>query len=398
MKSAELSQSGFLQREQHILSSLSSPHVVSYKGCDITMEDNDMLVYNLFMEYVPGGTVTDTIRKRGGRLEESVIGYYSRQIVQGLEYLHSHGLVHCDIKGRNILISEDGAKIADFGCAKWVDKVEEAAPIGGTPIFMAPEVARGEEQGFPCDIWALGCTIIEMATGGAPWPDVADPVTALYHIAYSGELPEFPSCLPDQEKDFLDKCLRRSPKERWTASQLLKHPFLVEFNSSAAKAIQESNSSSPTSILDQGFWNTLEVSESQSNLVCTRVENPTDDRIRRLSSLSGVPSWTWSENWFTIRGKSCEESNIIMDDFESEADIICGSAIDSIVNGVEELDGSTVGGEGWLNFSSNNVNSSCESLLGLCKCRKSSIGLINFSFERDKDKLFLPSSTSFLSS
>jgi len=398
VKSAELSQSEFLQREQHILSSLSSPHVVSYKGCDITMENNNML-YNLFMEYVPGGTLTDAIRNSGGQIEELVIRYYTRQIVQGLEYLHSHGLVHCDIKGRNILISENGAKIADFGCAKWVDKAKEAdtaAPIGGTPMFMAPEAARGEDQGFPCDIWALGCTIIEMATGGAPWPNVADPVTALYHIACSGELPEFPSCLPEQAKDFLDKCLRRSPEERWTASQLLKHPFLVEFNS-GAKPIQESNSSSPTSILDQGFWNSLEVSESRSNLVGTREENPADDRIGRLSSLSGVPSWTWNENWFTVRGNIGEESNIIMDDLESEADIVCGSAIDSIVSGVEELE-STIGGEGWLSFSGNNVNSSSENLRGFCKCRKSRVASSNFSFERDKDKLFLPSISSFLSS
>lgn len=354
-----------------------------------------MVMYNLFMEYAPGGTVTDAIRNHGGRLEESAIGYYTRQIVQGLEYLHSHGLVHCDVKGRNILISEDGAKIADFGCAKWLDKVEGAAPIGGTPMFMAPEVARGEEQGFPCDIWALGCTIIEMATGGAPWPNVADPVTALYHIAYSGELPEFPGFLPEEAKDFLEKCLRRSPKERWTASQLLKHPFLVEFNSSTAKPIQESNSSSPTSILDQGFWNSLEVSESPRNLVGTLEENPADDRIRRLSSLSGVPSWAGNENWFTVRGNSCEESNIVMEDIESKADIICGSAIDSIVNGVEELQ-STVGGEGLLNFSGNNVNSRCGNLLGLCKCRKSSVALSNFNFGRDKDRLFLPSISRFL--
>ncbi|XP_041003106.1 mitogen-activated protein kinase kinase kinase 18-like [Juglans microcarpa x Juglans regia] len=398
VKSAELSKSEFLQREQKIISSLSSPRVVGYKGCDITMENN-MTIYNLFMEYVSGGTLADATRGCGGCLDESLIGYYARQIVQGLEYLHSHGLVHCDIKGRNILISEDdGAKIADFGCAKWVEKrVEEddkVVAIGGTPMYMAPEVARGEEQGFPCDIWAIGCTIIEMATGGAPWPKVADPVTVLYQIAYSGELPEFPSFLSEQAKDFLDKCLRRCPKERWTASQLLKHPFL-EVSNSGEKSIQDSTSNfSPTSILDQGFWNSVEESESLSSPVDTQSKNPAADRIRRLSSLSEVPSWTWDENWITIRENNSEDNKVIMNGVEFEAYMFCGSATISISNGVEELE-STFGSEELLNFSDSNVNSRSGNLIGFFNDRKRCVALSNLNFERDREKSFLPSISSF---
>lgn len=395
MKSAELSQSEFLQREQQILSSLSGPHMVSYKGCDVTME-NSRLMYNLFIEYVPGGTLTDVIRTCGGRLEESVIGCYTQQVVLGLEYLHSLGFVHCDIKGRNILISEEnGAKIADFGCAKWVDdKVEKGTKmpkIGGTPMYMAPEVVRGEEQGFPCDIWALGCTVIEMATGGAPWPKVSDPVSVLFQIACSGELPEFPSFLSEQAKDFLDKCLRRSPKERWTASQLLKHPFLVKFNSSA-KIIQESNSSSPTTILDQAVWNTLEESElSLSSLI---EENPGADRIRRLSLLSEGPGWTWDEKWITIRTNNRKEMNIIMDVAEGETDIMCGSATASISKVMVELN-ATVGSEEMISFSDRNVNSSSGDLINFFLCGKSGVALSDLSFERDTEKLFLHSISGF---
>lgn len=82
------------------------------------MEDNK-LMYNLMMEYDPAGTLYDAIRSQCIRLQESMIGQYTHQILQGLEYLHSSGIVHCDIKGQNILITESGAKIADFGCAKW---------------------------------------------------------------------------------------------------------------------------------------------------------------------------------------------------------------------------------------------------------------------------------------
>ncbi|KAK4369404.1 hypothetical protein RND71_013196 [Anisodus tanguticus] len=106
--------------------------------------------------------------------------------------------------GQNILLGKTGAKIADFGCAKWVDPAEKdggaaassSEPIGGTPMFMAPEVARGAEQGCPVDIWALGCTIIEMATGGSPWTDVINAPSLLHKIAFCGNPLKFrSSCL-----------------------------------------------------------------------------------------------------------------------------------------------------------------------------------------------------------
>ncbi|PSS05992.1 Mitogen-activated protein kinase kinase kinase [Actinidia chinensis var. chinensis] len=262
IKSTELSQSQSLQREQKILSTLISPSIVTYIGYTITSENNKFM-YNLLLEYVSSGTLSDAIHD--GRLEESAIEFYTHQILQGLEYIHSSGVAHCDVKGQNILISGGGAKLADFGCAKWINPATKnddvAATIGGTPMFMALEVARGEEQGFPADIWALGCTIIEMATGESPWPNFSDPVSVLYRIGFSREIPEFPDFLFDQARDFLGKCLRRDPKERWTAKELLKHPFLWESNF-REKHILELNSNSPTSILDQGVWNSIEEPES----------------------------------------------------------------------------------------------------------------------------------------
>lgn len=312
VKSAELSNSEFLQKEQNILSSISSPYIVSYKGCDITKEGNKIM-YNLLLEYMPGGSLLDTIQLQGGRLSESMIRRYTWQLLEGLNYLHSIGIVHCDIKGRNILIGQEGgeAKIADFGCAKRVDpeKGMVAGNFSGTPMFMAPEVARGESQGYSSDIWSLGCTIIEMATGSGPWPNSHDPMSVIYRVGYSGQVPEFPCWLSEEAKDFLEKCLRKDPKQRWTTSQLLKHPFMIKTGVQEfvthTKQTQESNvrtTYSPTSILDQQcLWNSF--NESEASLE-THHDHPSSikERIRRLALVSSGPSRSFDdEDWVTVR-------------------------------------------------------------------------------------------------
>lgn len=370
VKSSELSRSEPLQREEKILSSLCypNPHVVSYKGCDIT-KDNEKFMYNLFMEYMPFGTLS----QHGGMLDEQAIMCYTRQVVKGLEHLHSKGLVHCDIKGANIMIGEDGAKIGDFGCAKSVN--EAAAPIRGTPVFMAPEVARGEEQEFSSDIWSLGCTIIEMATGSSPWPNVDDPISTLYHIAYSNDVPQIPCFLSNQAKDFLGKCLRRNPKERFSASQLLKHPFLGELLCSNDKQVLESNSISPTSILDQCFWSSME--ESQSLSFCSLIHTTSfenslvDDRIKRLAGEPCLAWWHDDENWITIRGK------------EVDGFCNCGSEIGSTS---DELVKSSVKDRISGHFCNDHTHI----------CRVSSFVGSNVNFQPDIVKMLLPSTLDVL--
>ncbi|KAL3821021.1 hypothetical protein ACJIZ3_006926 [Penstemon smallii] len=294
VKSTELSRSECLQREQKILSTLNCPRVVGYKGYDIRTE-NGKSMFNLMMDYAPEGTISDEICRRGGHLKESMISYYTCQIVQGLEYLHSRGIVHCDIKGSNILLAEGCAKISDFGCSKAVDE----AVIGGTPMFMAPEVARGEEQRFPADIWALGCTIIEMSTGRAPWPNAPN---TLNRIAFSGESPQIPDSLSDVCKDFLDKCLRVEARERWTAEELLRHPFLEEFRVLHVKEVQEefSSTESPTSILDRGVWSSIE--EDCSEAASSDYLSSRKQRMKQLALDSGRVDWEHSsDNWVTVR-------------------------------------------------------------------------------------------------
>ncbi|KAJ0045097.1 hypothetical protein Pint_04088 [Pistacia integerrima] len=268
VKSTELSKSEFLQREQNFLSKMNSPYIIKYGGFSVTEE-----TYNLCMEFAPGGSLFDEIQRHGGRLNEQRIKFYTSQILKGLNYLHMNGLVHCDIKSKNILIGKDGfAKIADLGCAKFVEKFDDnknfaVSEFCGTPVFMAPEVARREEQGFAADIWAVGCTIIEMATGTNPWPELNDPVSALYRIGFSGEVPETPRWLSGEAKEFLRKCMRKDPNERWTAKELLEHSFVSEVIESHSCFNEEVDMSSPCTVLHQGIWDSTLSPENSTHRV-----------------------------------------------------------------------------------------------------------------------------------
>ncbi|CAN1843600.1 Mitogen-activated protein kinase kinase kinase 18 [Linum perenne] len=335
VKSAELSQSEFLQREQRILSSISSPYIVKYRGYEITAEEKGKSFYNLMLDYAPGGTIIDEIRRRGGgELEESTIGAYTWQVLKALEYLHSNGIAHCDVKGRNILVGPgESVKLADFGCSK---RVGSTAGIGGTPMFMAPEVARGEEQGFAGDIWGLGCAVIEMATGGgSPWvgTDDDDAVSAIYRVGYSGRVPDFPGWFSEQGRDFLEKCLIRDPKQRWTAIQLLNHPFVAEFNPESTEfteSLQKIPSfDSPTTVLDNGFWNSVVPDSDEASSSSGEEEAEARERIGRLGMEVTVgPRWEEDDcgRWITVR-ENCDddEDSVMVESLESDDCVISRS-------------------------------------------------------------------------
>lgn len=300
VKSVDLSRSNLLMREQRILSSVKSAHVIEYRGWNVTCE-NGKLMYNLCMEYAAAGSL-----KQRGILGEAAIRANTRAILLGLHYLHANRIVHCDIKCDNILITGDALKIGDLGCARRAD--DDSRSVCGTPVFMAPEVARGEEQGFAADVWALGCTIIEMATGRPPWTDVSDPVSAVYRIGFSGEAPDIPGWVSEEAKDFLGKCLVRDPVKRWSVDELLRHPF-VDKVCGVSKEVYGSSSSSPTSVLDQSLWvssiEQLDPTEKQSR-------NSPGERMQSLANPnSGLPNWVWDENWVTVRSGSMEEAQVL---------------------------------------------------------------------------------------
>ncbi|KAL0905629.1 hypothetical protein M5K25_024064 [Dendrobium thyrsiflorum] len=291
VKSSHVSRSALLEKERSILSSLSFPHIISCLGSTVSGE-----FYHLFLELAGGGALSD----HAGHLEELKIRSFTRQILLALRYLHSNGIVHCDVKGRNVLVGSDGKiKLGDFGCAR---RIGEGLAMG-TPAFMAPEVVRGEEQGIASDVWSLGCTVVEMATGKSPWPDADDPVAAIHRIGFTSDVPVMPEWASEEAKDFVWKCFRRDPKERWTAEQLLSHPFVAEaenadecsvlpcFNSKLGKWI------SPKTTLDFGSWD-AETDEEEED----EFPDPMEHSMERIQELVSPPAnWTWDHNWIEVR-------------------------------------------------------------------------------------------------
>jgi serine/threonine protein kinase len=135
------------------------------------------------------------------------------------------------IKRANILVDNKGCiKLADFGASKKVVKlatISEAKSMKGTPYWTAPEVICQTGHNWQADMWSVGCTVIEMATGKPPWIQQFQEVAALFHIGTTKSHPPIPEHLSHQGKDFLLKCLQREPTLRPSATALLKHPFVL---------------------------------------------------------------------------------------------------------------------------------------------------------------------------
>jgi serine/threonine protein kinase len=205
---------------------LRHENIVAYRG---TYTDSENL--SIFMDYVPGGSICSMLEKFG-HFNERLIMVYTQQILQGLDYLHCHRIIHRDIKGANILVDTDGrCKLADFGASKRLADIASQTGGGnkslrGTPFWMAPEVIKQIGHGRQADIWSVGCTIIEMGTGKPPWVNFTSQISAMLHIANTNEPPLFPEFLSDSARDFLLLMFERDPLLRPHARTLLEHPFL----------------------------------------------------------------------------------------------------------------------------------------------------------------------------
>jgi len=219
-----------IANEISVMKKLNNQHIVRMYGSYVVKRGVE-----IYMEYVDGNSL-DSQLKVFGPFPEIVIKYYTVQLLQALTYCHTLGVIHRDIKGKNILLMGTGMiKLADFGSAKLSDgMLKDEFTLNDsfkyTPQWVAPEVLGVTKWDAKVDIWSLGCVVQEMASARPPWHEkgLTNTFQIMYHISQTNEVPAIDDRLSYEGRDFVSRCFNRDPKKRPSARDLLTDQWVVE--------------------------------------------------------------------------------------------------------------------------------------------------------------------------
>ncbi|XP_035754853.1 STE20-like serine/threonine-protein kinase isoform X2 [Egretta garzetta] len=328
--------------EIDILASCDHPNIV--KLLDAFYYENNLWI---LIEFCAGGAVDAVMLELERPLTEPQIKVVCRQTLEALNYLHENKIIHRDLKAGNILFTLDGdIKLADFGVsAKNTRTIQRRDSFIGTPYWMAPEVVMCETSkdrpyDYKADIWSLGITLIEMAQIEPPHHEL-NPMRVLLKIAKS-DPPTLaqPSKWSSDFKDFLKKCLEKNVDARWSATQLLQHPFVTVTSNKPIRELIAEAKAEVTEEVEDGK-DEDEEEETENSLL------PADKRASSDLSIASSEEDKLSQNASVLESLSEKtESNAIEDkastifpddkttgdesediNFRKTADIICDTSV-----------------------------------------------------------------------
>ncbi|MEE6503809.1 hypothetical protein FKM82_004966 [Ascaphus truei] len=334
-------------KEVKFLQQLKHPNSIEFKGCYLK-EHTAWLV----MEYCLG-SASDLLEVHKKPLQEVEIAAITHGALQGLAYLHSHNMIHRDIKAGNILLTEPGqVKLADFGSASIASP---ANSFVGTPYWMAPEVILAMDEGQydgKVDIWSLGITCIELAERKPPLFNM-NAMSALYHIAQN----ESPTLQSNEWtgsfRGFVDYCLQKIPQERPTSAELLRHDFvrrerpprvlidLIQRTKDAVRELDNLQYRKMKKILFQESRNGP-LNESQEDDEDSEHGSGSTRKMDSLGSNHSIPSMSVSTGSQSSSVNSIQE---VLDDSSPDLVMMQGYSFDSISSLVPKKDHALISDE-----------------------------------------------------